>query len=304
MNRTIGGDHVKNVILENEDRFSKALDRVAGALLGGHAEKRPPRILRLSGPTCSGKTTAAKMLAERFARFGMQLHSVSLDDFFYNTEHLRARSSGEGIDYDSEETLDLDELMRFTDMIRNGREALCPIFNFKTGNREGFRTIRSGENDCFLFEGIQALYPGVERILSSCDDSEKSAVGIYIAPMTPVSAGGEVFAPNELRLLRRLVRDYNFRATEPEFTLSLWSGVRNNEELHIFPYIHTCEHWIDSSMTYEIGVLKPYLEQILARISKESPYRAEADSILHQINGVTPIPKELIPSGSLYTEFI
>jgi uridine kinase len=104
--------------------------------------------------------------------------------------------------------------------------------------------------------------------------------------------------------MRRLVRDYLYRSTDPEFTFYVWQSVRDNEEKSIFPYSHSCNYFIDSTMPYEVGMLKPYLERILAKISKESKFYNEAAEVLRQLQHVQPIPSAYMTPNSLYKEFI
>ena len=291
---------IRNWVLDCETRFSTALDRIAEEI----AAKSDVRLIRLSGPTCSGKTTAANLLRARFEAWGKRLHLVSIDDFYFDKDVLHARAldyeTGK-VDYDSVKTIDLEALRVFTEEIFTVERSHCPIFDFKEGRRIGYRTVESGERDVFLFEGIQAVYPEVTRLFSS---SGHDSVSIYIAPQSTVEAEGVSFEPNELRLLRRLVRDYNFRGTEPDFTLGLWEGVRKNEEAHIFPYAASCTYQIDSAMPYELGILKPYLCRILERVPTASMHRATADRILERIVPIEPLPDHLILPGSLYKEFI
>ena len=287
-------------VLSCETAFSATLDRVAEALAG----RSDIRLIRLSGPTCSGKTTAANLLRSRFEAWGKRLHLVSIDDFYFDKDVLHARASeteNGQIDYDSVKTIDLESLRRFAAEIFTAERSHCPIFDFKEGKRIGYRTVESGEADVFLFEGIQAVYPELRELFDSLGHE---TAGIYIAPQSAVRAGDASFEPNELRLLRRLVRDYNFRGTEPEFTLALWESVRQNEEAHIFPYADSCSYRIDSSMPYEPGILKPFLCNILSRVPRNSRYRAEADRILKRIETIEPLPADLILPGSLYKEFI
>lgn len=262
------------------------------------------RFLRLSGPTCSGKTTAAQLLTECFAAHGKRLHSISLDDFYYDKSVLHTLSDigSEGkIDYDSVKTIDLAALRRLVMDLSEYKTGQCPIFDFKEGKRIGYRSVTGTEEDEFLFEGIQAMYPEVIAIL---EETGQHSVGIYIAPCRSVSADGVLFEPNELRLLRRLVRDYRFRGTEPDFTLTLWESVRQNEEMHIFPYADTCAYVIDSAMSYEPGMLKPFLLPILERVPKESPNRPLAEALLGKFADISPLSDALLPPGALYREFL
>jgi uridine kinase len=119
-----------------------------------------------------------------------------------------------------------------------------------------------------------------------------------------VRCGDESFAPNELRLMRRLVRDRMFRGTSAEFTFRMWNSVRRNEDAHIFPYAHTCGYSIDSSFSYEVGILKPYLEKFLTEIPPHSEYIACARDILDRISGVREIPTSYLSENSLYREFV
>ena len=283
-----------------EDDFSERLNALATQVLTCEGA----RILRLSGPTCSGKTTLANLLKARFAKEGKHLHLISIDDFFYDKEHLHQKASSgsiEALDYDSAATIDWEELSRFIREIFSEQESHCPIFSFQEGKRIGYRSVASREKDIFLFEGIQAFYPEFTECLKT---TGHASIGLYIAPMRSLSIGDEVIEPNELRLLRRLVRDYNFRNSSPEHTFGLWAGVRRNEEKNIFPYANEGQYRIDSTMPYELGVLKPYLERILPEVSEKSPYWDTAQKILMQMGAIAPIPSEMISEESLYREFV
>ena len=260
------------------------------------------RVCTLTGPTCSGKTTAAEMLVLRLLDYGKRVHVVSIDDFYYPTAYLRrlSREKGlTGIDYDSVDTIDLETLRAFAEEIFTSSVVHCPIFDFEHGTRSGFREISIDERDVFLFEGIQAAYPEVTSLFSAC-----GSLDLYIAPQTPIVTEKHTFEPNEIRLLRRIVRDESFRHTSAEFTMGMWEGVRQNEESHIFPNIGENHLRIDSTQPYEIGMLRPYLERALAKVSLDSPHRAEADRILSAIDGIAPLPAEWIEEGFLYKEFI
>lgn len=262
------------------------------------------KLIRLVGPTCSGKTTAANMLKERFLARGKYLHIVSIDDFYYDTDKLREISSSLGldnVDYDSPDTIDIDALRSFVNEIFTKDVSHCPIFDFNIGKRSGSREFKCGEEDIFLFEGIQALYPNVSELFANIGHP---SVEIYIAPQSAIEVGGSVFDPCEIRLMRRIVRDRNFRRTEAEFTFHLWRSVRQNEEKYIFPFIKDCKYSIDSTMPYEIGILKPYLKKAFSVLPQDSEYRSEADVILKKIERVPTLSDALIKDGSLYREFV
>ena len=283
-----------------EADFECRLNELATQVL----QNKNVHLFRLSGPTCSGKTTLATLLKKRFAEVGKHLHLISIDDFFYDKERLHQISADEGneeLDYDSAKTIEWEELSRFLREIFSEQESHCPIFSFQEGKRTGYRTVASRENDFFLFEGIQAFYPEFSALLK---EQNHDSIGLYIAPMRDLEVNGEVIVPNELRLLRRLVRDYNFRNSSPEQTFALWASVRRNEEQNVFPYASFAQYQIDSTMPYELGVLKPYLERILLSVPPKSPYRTTVEKILRQMEHVEAIPSTMIAEGSLYREFI
>ena len=285
-----------------DDDFRARLYSVSDCISGSINNTKAIRLISLSGPTCSGKTTAAVMLAARLEERGRRVNIISIDDFYYDREYLHRLSKFkglDGIDYDSVDTIDTAALTRFVDEALGETVVHCPIFNFKTGNREGYRELRAGKDDVFIFEGIQAIYPEITALFEP-----HGFVSVYIAPMSELRVGAKTFLPNEIRLMRRLVRDHNFRNTDAEFTMHLWESVRANEERSIFPYADTCVHRIDSTMKYEIGVLKPFLDELLPRIPEDSPYYANARYILEKISNVEAIDASLIEADSLYREFV
>lgn len=260
------------------------------------------RFITLSGPTCSGKTTAAKKIISEFAKIGRAVNVISIDDFYYDKDILHKKSALKGdveIDYDSADTIDIDELGVFIEKIEHADELLCPIFDFNSGCRTGYRKIVCGENDVFIFEGIQALYPEITSILD-----RYGYCSVHISPQSSIELGGEIISPNELRLLRRLVRDRNFRSTSAEFTFKIWDSVRANEEKNIFPYADACTFYIDSTFAYEINILKPFLLQTLRELEQVSLYAGEASAILERISEVEEISTALLPRDSLYFEFV
>ncbi len=287
-------------IRECEERFSQRFYDIAEDIC-----RRGLRIIRLFGPSCSGKTTSAQILISLFEGFGKRAHVISIDDFFYDKDILleRSRSMGlDGIDYDSPDTIDCEELQKFEREIfasTEPHEVHCPVFDFRVGKCTGFRTSVVDDDDIFIFEGIQAIYPNVIEVLS-----KHGSASIYIVPLEPVVSGGECFEPNELRFMRRLVRDYHFRNSSPEFTYMLWESVRANEDKNIFPYVGNSDYTVSSSMAYEIGVLKPYLIEIIEKMDKNDSHYDHAMQILGKISNVEQISSDLILDGMLYKEFV
>ncbi len=261
------------------------------------------RIFGLTGPTCSGKTTAAKKITHHLEEEGFHVHVVSIDDFYFDKEYLQKRADNDPnieIDYDSEDTIDIDLLAEQTDRLLSCRQTDLPRFDFRSGKRMKGESILPGKDDIFLFEGIQILYPKVNAILNHSPAYQS----IYICPMSAISVGDCLFKPNEIRLMRRLVRDYRHRSTPPEFTFYLWRSVRENEEKSIFPYVKSCNATIDSTMPYEIGMLAPYLKPLLKSIPNTSEFYTDAQRILLQIESVQSVSASYMTKNSLYKEFI
>lgn len=287
-------EFVKKCESELEERLAAAVERVC--------EHKDIRLISLSGPTCSGKTTAAGKLTDYLEAQGKKVHVVSIDDFYYDREVLLARADSDPeteIDYDSEETIDLEELRRCVEQVFTDEPTQIPKFDFLTGRRSGYVTIDADENDMFIFEGIQAIYPSVTALFKKF--SYKS---VYISVESGLEVAGRSFSTDEIRLMRRIVRDYNFRGASPEFTLYLWDSVRANEELSIFPYAVDCDYFINSTMPYELNMLAPFLRSLLPTVPSDDEHRAQAEAMLAKLEGIEPLSPKLLNEDSLYYEFL
>ena len=293
-------DDAKRIVRENEADFEARLS----ALTKSVSEETNSRLITLSGPTCSGKTTTANKLVDTFTKCHKRVNIISIDDFYYDNVKLVEISKAKGIDhvdYDSADTIDLRALDLFIDEILDSKkpEVHCPIYDFVEKKRTRYKTLECTDDDIFVFEGIQALYPEVIELFDGRPFSS-----IFICAKSGLDVEGVVFEPNEIRLLRRLVRDNHRRATSPELTFGMWKNVRNNEDVNIFPYADRCEYQIDSVFPHEISLLKPYLEEILPTVSADSEFYDDAQTILKKIAHIDAIPKEYIAENSLYHEFI
>ncbi len=304
------GDPTEGVKLvkASEAAFDAQLDAAAAAIVSDCVE-HGVRILRLSGPTCAGKTTTAAKLTAVLEAAGRVVYPVSLDDFFYDRAVLLAMAeesdSGE-LDYDSVKTLDLPTLSACVHALVERGRASIPVFDFISGDRVGARelAVPDGVEPVFLFEGIQAVYPEVAALFAGM--SQRS---IFINVLRPTvlydEAGDErVFAPDTIRLYRRLVRDEAKRGACPDFTLELWRSVRSNEVTSILPYADGCDYGIDSNMAFDIHMLAPHLRRIFAEKPCDGPEVETAAEILASLEGVEPIPDGCIADNSLYHEFI
>lgn len=259
------------------------------------------RVVTLSGPTCSGKTTTARKLISEFREAGRSVHVVSIDDFFLDREVLieRANKAGTHIDFDSPTTVDMEALGAAVADILAERPAKIPRFDFLTGRRQGVDTVTPDGHDVYIFEGIQAIYPGVTALFEG-----HRYLSVVTYAERGISLGETEIDRTELRLLRRLVRDYNFRGASPAFTLELWQGVRVNEEANILPYLGGADVRLDSTLAYELSALKPYLLPLLATIPADHPFRPRARELSAALSHIDEISKTYIPKTSVYREFL
>ncbi len=259
------------------------------------------KLIALSGPTCSGKTTAAAKLSETLSAYGRRVHIVSIDDYYLDRDILVARAKDGRVDFDSPDTINMEALALTVKEIFDDSEDLVelPIYDFKLGKQSGMRTIPVDDSDVFIFEGIQAVYQNFLDLIK-----DYSSTSVFICVLEGIDLEGTVFEPNEVRLMRRIVRDYYKRGTNASKTFVLWETVRENEDKNIFPSASTAEFTINSTMPYEIGMLKPYLEQILGEMDANDKNAHKAGEILEKIKDVTPISKEWLSENSIYHEFL
>ena len=208
-------------------------------------------------------------------------------------------NGGGKIDYDSIKTIDFEALVECVREIFSDGKTLVPRFDFKLGKRTGYVEYEPDDDDLFIFEGIQAIYPEITEVFR-----QYPSTSIYICAQSAVQIGDKIFEPNEIRFLRRIVRDYNFRGATPAFTIYLWESVRSNEEENIFPYVDNCDISIDSTLAFDINILKPYLEDILKKIPDDNEFIGQARRIIEKIKEIETVSKEYLAENSLYNEFI
>lgn len=283
-----------------EQQFSEQVRRVADEI----SALESCRFLGLGGPSCAGKSTMAKHLIAQLEAAGKHVHIISIDNFFREQPNIRAAQSADpfrtSVDLDSIDALDLPLFCRFVEQLMTIGQATMPLYDLSVGRRNGEREYRvNDEGDLFLFEGIQTVYPDISQLLSAYP-----YFSMFVCVRRAIRLGEHTIEPNRIRLLRRLVRDYYRRASSPEFTLFLWDSVRANEEQSIFPNAMTCRAQLDSTMGYEIGMLRPYLEKILPPLLSSSDYGPIAAAILQDISVAEPLPASLLPPTALYREFV
>lgn len=282
-------------ILACEKRFNDTIDEA----LEGIFTHGDIKTIALAGPTCSGKTTTAEKITRRIRRAGKQAVVLSIDDFFLSRAD-RNVVDGEAPDYDSAAAIDLETLETFMDRLNRGLPVLVPRFDFSSAARVGYHEYIPREEDIYLFEGIQAVYPEVTRLFGPGYKS------IFINVNEDCRYGNVVLEKEEIRLLRRTVRDRLFRGATPEFTLHLWETVRANEEKNIFPNAAGCDLHLESFLEYEPFLLANYGVGMLDSVPKDSRYRPAADEVLVELRefDCPYFEESMIPKNSLFREFI
>ena len=278
-----------------ETRFSERIDEALESIFSGE----PVRIIALAGPTCSGKTTTASKLTRRIEQSGKRAVVMSIDDFFKDRRD-RNVVDGESPDYDSVAAIDLDYLELFMKRLTAGLPVLVPHYDFTATGRTRYDEYYPHPDDIYVFEGIQAVYPDVTRLFG------ERFFSVFMNVKEDVRCGDSEINRDELRLLRRVVRDYRFRGATPEFTLHLWEGVRENERNNIFPNARKRDLTLDSFLDYEPFLLSRYAVPLLETVPADSRYRDEAEDLAGRLAAFDcPLVEErMIPHNSVFREFI
>ena len=280
-----------------DSSFEARLDEVVKQI----CETAELRYLTLSGPTCSGKTTASKKLVSEFYERGKKVKIISLDDFFRSRAELQREAEAEGraVDFDSERALDLPRLSAFISEIKQGRPAPIPRFDFTLGKAVNSEVFHPGDADILIFEGIQAIYPVFTDMIKGM-----KCLSLIINVEDSLEINGKTVSPRTVRLMRRLVRDFRFRGAEPDFSFVLWESVVKNEDKNILPFTAYADLHINSLLGYEPCMLKPYLAPLMESISPSSPYYGRAQELLALLADIDTVSSDYIPENGLYKEFI
>lgn len=258
------------------------------------------KIVLVAGPSSSGKTTFTKRLAIQLMTNLLEPQMISLDDYFVDRHHTPRDEDGE-YDYESLYALDLDKFNADLNALLRYEEVELPYYNFSTGEREyrGNR-IRLGPDSILLIEGIHGLNP---RLTAQVDEQMKFR--IYVSALTTIAIDDHNWVPTtDNRLLRRIIRDNKFRGTGAVDTIKRWPSVRRGEEKWIFPYQENADVTFNSSLLFELGVLKDRGEEILRKVPRDIPEYAEAARLRTFLSYFATIGEEFVPSTSLVREFI
>lgn len=284
-------------VQESDARFAAHVNAAAERILKT-VDTAP--IVLLSGPSGSGKTTTAKKIEQRLEELGVVTHTISLDDYFldFNPETHPRNERGE-VDYESPLCLDLPLLGRHFELLSQGEEVLLPSFDFAHQRRvPGGRPLRLRKNEVAIYEGIHALNDLITQRVGN------HATKVYISARSNVLSGGRViFKGTWIRFVRRIVRDYNFRGSSPQFSMELWENIRRGEKKFISPFKNRSDIIFDSSLPYEISLLRDFALPLFQEIPDCTRAREleQLRSALGQFPGLSPA---FVPEDSLLREFI
>ncbi len=263
-------------------------------------EKNPVRMVLITGPSSSGKTTFCKRLSVQLKACGLRPLSFSTDDYFVNREDTPKLPDGK-YDFDNIKAVDCETMERDLLDLLSGKAVEIPEFNFTTGKREyNGKRLQLGEGKVLLIEGIHALNP---MLTSKVPDESKYKV--YISTLTSISLDAHNWIPTrDNRLLRRIIRDYNKGAFTAQETISQWPAVCEAEEQWIYPYQENADVMFNSALNIEFAVLRLHAEPILASVPKNCPEYAEAHRLLKFIHYFIPVSDKEIPPTSIMREFV
>ena len=296
--KVLAGD-ASELIKIAEAFHENKLAQVAGCVAEANRE-RGVRLVLISGPSSSGKTTFAKRLGVQLRVLGLNPVLISLDDYFVDREKTPRDENGE-YDYEALEAIDLEQFNDHLKRLERGESVDIPRYDFISGTRQWHdNPLQLDERSVLIVEGIHGLNPALTPGVP-----EARKFKIYVSCFTSVALDNvSRIATSDNRLLRRLTRDYRTRGNDALSTLARWESVRRGEEKHIFPYQENADVMFNSSLFYEISVLRRFAEPILREVPDTVPEYGEAKRMLKFLDNFIPISPEEIPPTSLLREFI
>lgn len=296
--KVLAGD-ASELIKIAEAFHENKLAQVAGCVAEANRE-RGVRLVLISGPSSSGKTTFAKRLGVQLRVLGLNPVLISLDDYFVDREKTPRDENGE-YDYEALEAIDLEQFNDHLKRLERGESVDIPRYDFISGTRQWHdNPLQLDERSVLIVEGIHGLNPA---LTPGVPESRKFK--IYVSCFTSVALDNvSRIATSDNRLLRRLTRDYRTRGNDALSTLARWESVRRGEEKHIFPYQENADVMFNSSLFYEISVLRRFAEPILREVPDTVPEYGEAKRMLKFLDNFIPIAPDEVPPTSILREFI
>lgn len=257
------------------------------------------KIILLSGPSSSGKTTTSKKLALYLKTLGLNPCPISLDDYFLNREDTPLDENGNP-DFESLRAIDIKLFNNQMAKLLKGMKVTVPTFDFINGKKKYTRTVQLNDNDVLIVEGLHALNDSLLK-----DIPKKNKYKIYLSPLAYINIDNDNrINMTDIRLLRRIVRDNRTRGYTPSQTIKAWADVRKGEEKYVFPFQDSCDIIFNSSLAYELSVLKTYAEPLLFSVKEDEEEYETALRLIELLKYVMPIPSDAVPDVSIIREFI
>ena len=299
-NKACNAGYATELINVSEALQEKRISQIADEIYHRGQKGQPVKLILISGPSSSGKTTFSKRLSVQLMANGLKPYPVSLDDYFVNRVDTPKDESG-NYDYESLYALDLDFFNHQLQALLNGEEVELPRFNFNTGMREmSGQRLKVDDNMILILEGIHALNPELTPHIPA-----ESKFKIYVSALTTILLDNHNYIPTtDNRLLRRIIRDYKYRGYSAEETISRWPSVRAGEEKWIFPFQENADVMFNSALLFELAIIKDYAEPILRKVPNNRPEYSEAYRLRKFLEYFIPLQDKELPPTSLLREFL
>ena len=297
LNKVIAKHKVNDFIKIAEALHEKKIVQMADTI---DQQRDDIKAIFIAGPSCAGKTTLAKRLSVQLRVNGLRPRAVSVDDYFVDRENTPLDKNGD-LDFEHIEAIELDLFNEHLLRLINGEEIAIPRFNFETGRREtrGYK-LKLATDEILVLEGIHCLNP---RLSVAVPDQHKFT--IYVSALTQLNLDdSNRISTTDNRLIRRMVRDNQFRGHSALTTLKMWPNVRRGEKSWIFPDQHKADATFNSALDYELAVLKPMVEPLLTEVKPDSIEYATARRLQDFLSYFLAAPDDLVPSSSILREYI
>ena len=296
LNNKVTKGNVDDIVLLSENIQNNSLFKIAETIYNNKKLK----LILLAGPSSSGKTTTSKKLELFLKGFGLNPIAISIDNYFVDRDKTPRLPDG-SYDFESLNSINVELFNKNLKDLLDGKEVTLPVYNFITGKSElSDESIKLGEKEILIVEGLHALN---EELTYSID--RKNKYKIYLCPLTVLSLDNHNrIRTTDNRLLRRIIRDNRTRGYSASDTLSTWGKVREGEEKYVFPFQDEADVIFNTSLIYELGVLKTYAEPLLYSVEENDPMYKEAVRLLNLLKNILPISNDYIPVDSIVREFI
>lgn len=292
--------HATDLINLSEALQEKKISRIADEITNRNQNGERVKLVLISGPSSSGKTTFSKRLSIQLMANGLKPYPISLDDYFVDREKTPLDANGKH-DFESLYALDLPFFESQLSDLLAGKEVELPRFNFTTGKREMTgNKLRIDDHMILILEGIHALNPALTPNIPAANKFK-----IYVSALTTIQLDYHNYIPTtDNRLLRRIIRDYKYRNYSAEETIARWGSVRAGEDKWIFPYQEYADAMFNSALLFELAVLKDYVEPILRKVPNNSSEYSEAHRLLRFLSYFVSVRDKELPPTSLLREFL